>query len=291
MKESLLELQASSVLELDIALSTLKQNQNGNVCPVILNLFGPQMLVRQFELPRLSPKEVHNALKLEAAELFTLLPDAIEIDYQVLDTSSDKIRGIFVGLPKMLLEDYLSCLDKLRCLPEKVTANIFSRMNYFLNEDKTKGKNFCIVDFFKVVYSLKFVTSKSSCKQFDEIYILGSLSNKKNIVLELERALRKNLCNSIEQYEPEIPLDIFKRKGLFDIDLSKKYTFPYSLRQKIFRVTNVLLLSLTVLSLFFAVNFIRYQTAIKKLSTSFDEGAYMYAQILQKELTSLKNVK
>jgi len=143
----------------------------------------------------------------------------------------------------------------------------------------------------EVVYSLKFVTSKSSCKQFDEIYILGSLSNKKNIVLELERELRKNLCNSIEQYEPEIPLDIFKRKGLFDIDLSKKYTFPYSLRQKIFRVTNVLLLSLTVLSLFFAVNFIRYQTAIKKLSTSFDEGAYMYAQILQKELTSLKNVK
>ena len=96
-------LEAESPEELAQTLIKLSENKPLQSRFAGLTIYGPKVLVRQFDLPRLKTGELKNALQLEAVELLHLKPEEIELDYQVLCSAKDKTEGIFAAAPKKLL--------------------------------------------------------------------------------------------------------------------------------------------------------------------------------------------
>jgi len=317
MENSIFNLQCASLEELDKALTAPREEK---VSLVALNLYGPQILVRQFDLPLSSSREITNALKLEAAEVFSLLPEEIEIDYQALASLKDKTKGVFIGIPKKLLGVYISYFNKNRITAEKITANIFSRLNYFLHENKIKNGCFCIIDFFKegivnlvildkgecvllreiyyenlndaekeIGYSLKYAVSKSTYKKFDGVYALGDLLNKDNLILNLGKDLNAGIkkYNNIDIRQ----LNISSPDLFFNLNLIRKYAFSQAARQKILYTTNAVLAICLVFFLVLSIKIIRQDKRIKDLSASYNAKEYKYAVSLQEKLALLKNAQ
>jgi len=317
MKDSIFNLQCASLEELKKAVTELTKDGSGTRRLATLNLYGPQVLVRQFDLPLSSSHEIKNALKLEAAEAFSLLPEEIEIDYQVLGSLKDKTKGIFVGIPKKLFNDCVSyCNTKISL--EKVTANTFSRINFFLHENKIKNEYACITDFFKkgivnlavfdkgtcvllrevyyenladaekeILYFLKYAVGKSMYKKFDSLYMLGDLSDKDDLISSLER----DTNSRIRKYNMDAQLNLKFTDSFFDINLIGKYNFPQPLRQGILYVINAVLVIFLLYFLFLSINTIRRYILIKHASSSYDIKDYDYAKGLQEKLYLLENAK
>ncbi len=315
MKDSILNLQCATLEELEKTLAALAKEEARTRRLATLNLYGPQVLVRQFDLPLRSSREIKNALKLEAAEAFSLLPDEIEIDYQVLSSLEDKTKGVFVGIPKKLFNDYISyCSNKITL--QKITANTLSRINFFLQENKIENEFSCIIDFFKegimnlavfdkgacvllrevyyesvtdaekeILYFSKYAVSKSMYKKFDGVYVLGDLLNKDDLISSLERELNAKISkNNTDAQLNAGPADLF-----FDINLIGKYNFSQSVRQRIFYSINAVLLICLLLFLFLSINTIRQYMLIKNVSGSYGILDYNYAKYLQGKFNLLKN--
>jgi len=100
MNDKLFILEAQSPQELEAFLTSTPKDKKIDSRFVELSIYGPGVLVRQFELPYLAARELNNTLKLEVVELLSLLPTEIELDYQILDYSEGKIKGVFVAIPK-----------------------------------------------------------------------------------------------------------------------------------------------------------------------------------------------
>jgi len=306
MKYPIFNLHASSPEELNKVIMELNGELSQNSHITILNLYGPQILVRQFDLPRLPPREIKNALKLEAAEIFSLLPEEIEIDYQMLDVSEgNKIRGVFTALPKSIFDEYVNLLNKVNLAPEKVTANIFSRINYFLHGNGVEMNNFYLIDFFKegianlvlfnngtcellreincentndavkeISHSLKYALCKSACKKFNNIFVMGELSNKGELISSLERELNIN----IKKYNLNEQTNSNFNNSPFDINLTKSHIFPNSIQKKILSVINIILtLSISLFLLFTAATIAQY-TKLRSELSSLNKTDYDYAK-------------
>ena len=320
MENPILNLQCASLEELDKALATPAEQKFPGGHPAVLSLYGPQILVRQFDLPLLSSREINNALKLEVAEVFSLLPEEIEMDYQILDSSKGKTRGVFMGVPKKLFSDYISRFNKIKITVEKITANTFSRINFFLHENKIKNEYFCIIDFFKegivnlvvidkgvcvllreihyenlndvgeeIMYSLKYAVSKSTFKKFDGAYALGDFLNKGDLISNLEKELNTGIKKY--NYNTNVQLNNNSPDLFFNINLLKKYIFPLKLQKRLFKATNVILFVSVLLFLITAAKTIKQSTAIKRVSSSYNTDDYKSAKTLQNELDLLKNAK
>lgn len=318
MKKPILNLEIMSPAELDNTLSSITQGSNHTDHQVALNLFGPQILVRQFDLPPLTKREIKNAIKLEATEVFSLLPEEIEIDYQILDSSKDKIKGVFTAIPKTLLNDYISRIDKAKLTPLKLSANILSRINYFLKENAIENKNVCLIDFYKaniiniaifdnkecrllreinyenlndaereIMYSLKYTSGRSANKQFDAIYLLGDSTGKDDIIANLKQELNTEVKN----YSIDSQLNDGLTELFFNIDLINGNRISPSLRRKLLFASNSVLIISLLLFLFFSIITNLQNKEIKNLSASYKPSDYGYAKGLQQKLGSLKNAK
>lgn len=319
MEKPFLRLEIKTAEQLDKALSAITENDARDANHLaVLNLFGPQVLIRQFDLPRLSNAEIKDAIKLEAAEIFSILPKEIEIDYQIMNQTKDKITGVFAAIPKKTLIDYISRLYKAKLTPVGIIPDIFSRINHFLSENKIADKNFCVIDFYKdsvtniisvnngkceflreihdesqddaekeIAYSLKFIIGKSRKKQFAGVYILGDVSNKNNLISNLKRDLNIEITHYSSDPQRNSPQeDLF-----FNIDFIKSYGFSLPMREKIMYAANFVLFICLVAFFVLSIKLISQGRLIKNLSTSFKISDYNYAKGLQESLQLFKNAK
>jgi len=314
-------LEAFSLEKLDETLNALPLDARHSRQPVVLNLYGPQILVRQFNLPALPAKEIKNALKLEAAEGFSLPPEEIEIDYQILDALENKTQGVFLAISKSLFNGYVALLKKNNLKPVKITASIFSRVNYFLYYNKPESKSISVIDFYKgnimnisafnskggcelmreihyenlddaekeIIYSLKYASSRSPHKQFYEIYLSGDLPEKKGLIANLNRDLNAE----VKEYNTDSKLnaDTSSSGIFFNVDLIRNHVFAPQSQKKILRLANVALAACLLLVLLRAVKIIKQGVEIKKLSSSYNSADYDYAAKLAEKAKLGKDAK
>ena len=318
-KNSVLNLQIASSAELEKSLDSISAANNNKIHSVSLNLYGSKILVRHFELPKLSSKEIKNALKLEALENFSLLPEQIDISYQVLNSAKDKIRGVFIAVPKSTIDDYILRLTKIRLIPKRITASIFSRINYFLYENKIENNDFCIIDFYKdgiinlavfgnksdcellreihyenlndaereIMYSLKYVSGKGAHKEFYEIYALGDLSNKDSMISNLKEALN----TAVKYCDINVGLNGSQSGQFFNIDLARNGILSFSMQKKVLYLMDFILAICLLFSALLFIKVINQHLLIKKLSSSFTISEYNQANVLQENLDLLNNAK
>ncbi len=314
----MMHLEAASPEGLDKALVAALEEKGTNR-QAALSVYGPNILVCQFSLPRLSSRELRNSLSLEAVGLLSLSPDQIELDYQVLRASADKINGVFMALPKTTLREYLACFEKKNITCARITAAILARINSFLYQNNIKDASFCLIDFYtqnlinlsifnkgqceflrqisyeniedaqeEIVRSFKYAWGKSDLKRLEGVYSLGEPSDKKTLITNLEIELGVTINHS--EYQ-DASLNGRVRGNFFKLDLGKRCSIAVSERRDILRWINWVIAAFMVLCAILGLQVTQQRGYIKELSAKFKTADYQRALNLRKQIQSLNNAK
>jgi len=70
----------------------------------VCGVWGPEVAIRQFQFPPLSPEEIKGAVLLEASQVCPFNIDNAGIDYQLMPDGDNNVRGILVAATKKVIE-------------------------------------------------------------------------------------------------------------------------------------------------------------------------------------------
>ena len=84
----------------------------------VCGLSGPEVAVRDFELPLLSPDEMTAAVSLEASQVCPFPAEESAIDFQLIPNGDDRAKGVLVAAMQSLIADkrQLARDARLRCV-------------------------------------------------------------------------------------------------------------------------------------------------------------------------------
>jgi type IV pilus assembly protein PilM len=71
----------------------------------VCGLRGPEVVVRDFEFPALTPEEIEGAVELEVSQICPFLAEESTLDYQVTSSDGKRTRGFWVAATNGLIEN------------------------------------------------------------------------------------------------------------------------------------------------------------------------------------------
>ena len=324
MRNKVLQLEALTPEELKGKLAGILREVKLQYKFIATDILGNQAIVRNFELPILAKREIKNALRLEAVEMLALLPDDIEIDYQIINTLDGKYKGIFEAIPKSILKDYYAAISKAGFIPLALTAKILTAVNAALTQIPSSEKAFYILDFagkksvFLALFnegqcellrdisyddiiearqeignSLHYALGKSTAKHPEELYFSGEIEGKDELIANLEKEFNvKGKAIDLKAAGAHAQ----EAGGYFQLNLIKKYTVSLSSRRKLHLFLN-LAVGIAFLAFIFAyMEALRLNSQIKDLKREFNPSkvAVEYSnkiKDLQEKIKLLENEK
>jgi Tfp pilus assembly PilM family ATPase len=291
-------LEAVSAEEIGKKLASLLEKHKIKTRLAALSISGPEVLLRQFDLSRLPMRELKNSLRLEAVESISYPGEEIELDYQVLSSSKEKINGVFVTLPKKLLEKHLTILHNAGLIPVVVNAGFLAKINSFLYRRQVKEDVFCFLDFSsqdivslvlfvhkqcqflrqihyedvnqvvgEITSSLKYYYAKSFYKEVDKIYICSGHNDSTEIknCLNQELNIEIEICDSLKDLDL---MGLVLPNSFFKINLMRNYAVSLASRRRILEVINFSVAVCLILCLILFFQIMRTNLAIKDLRSS-----------------------
>lgn len=297
MRNKVLQLEALSPEALENTIAGLAEKERLENNFVTLNLSGPKLIVRQFELPALSLRELKNSLQLEATELLSLPAEEFAFDYQILESSADKINGVFVALPRNILEQYYLKITQAKMFPLSITAEILVVIDAFLSRINSASSNFCLLNFAtentvhlalfnagrcevlreiryeniseakqEIFNSLRYAIGKSSAKHPEEIYFSGAPIDKNELIAGMENEFgAKGTAVDLKGMETEV-----KKRNYFRINLIKEYTVSLPLRRSLHHVFNLVIGVVFLACILALARVVKLDTLVRNLKTESD---------------------
>src|SRR6185503_13998724 len=116
---------------------------------IALSLTDPKVYVYPFQMPKSPRKQLLEHLIDEAVELSSLHINDIELDFQVFGSKEGIIEGVFVCIPKKLLEEYIAVCDKAGLIPIHFTAQLLRAVGALHAKHKGSKEHFVALDFLK----------------------------------------------------------------------------------------------------------------------------------------------
>lgn len=317
-KENILRLESYSPEELAGQLQKLSKDKAGMAGFMELSVYGPKILVRQFDLPCLKAAELKNALHLEAVELMHLKPEEIELDYQVLYRAEDKIQGLFAAAPKELLEEYIAGCKGAGFILTGISARVISEVNSFFQGHTIESNNFGILLFRpdnmvylagfdnhrclllreiryetlseagqEITESLRYFFGKSVYKE-GEVHICGEIADKESLIAKLESELN---IKTLRDDAIEAAQGVGAPEGLFRINLIRRYAVSPRARNNIRRALNFALTACAALCIIAGIGAPNLHLQIKQITDSYKSSGHSYALSLQKKIDSFNNAQ
>ena len=324
MLSKVLQLEALSPEELKGKLEAMPRESKLKYKFIAMSISGNQAIVRNFELPALAEKEIKNALRLEAVEVLSLLPEEIEIDYQILNVVDGKCKGVFAAMPKGILKDYYAEISKAGFIPLALTAKILTAVNAALTQIPASTKAFYILDFtgkksvFLALFnkgrcellrdisyddiiearqeignSLRYALGKSTAKHPKELYFSGEIEGKDELIANLENEFSvKGKAIDLKV----VGADAQEAEGYFKLNLIKEYAVSLSSRRKLQLFLNLAVVIVFLVFIFAYIAALRADAQIKGLKMEFNPSrrAVEYSnkiKDLQEKIKLLKDEK
>ncbi len=324
MLNRVLQLEALSPEELKGKLNSMPKGDKAQARFIVLGISGDQIIMRNFELPVLAAKEIKNALFLEAVEVLSLHQEEIEIDYQVLSSADGKCKGVFLAMPKAVLNDYYAEISKAGFIPLALTAKILTTVNAALTQIPHSIKAFYILDFIgeknvflalfnegqcelireisydniaeakqEITNSLRYALGKSATKHPEELYFSGEITGRDELIANLENEFnikaKAVVLKAAEDKNKET-------KDYFQLNLVKEYTVSLILRRKLHDFLNLAILAASLVFIFTFIWSLRLNTQVKGLKKDFNPSkrAVEYGnkiKDLQEKIKLLENEK
>ncbi|HTY44620.1 MAG TPA: hypothetical protein VMD52_01345 [Patescibacteria group bacterium] len=315
----MLHFEALSTEELDKALARVSQKDKNTGRLAALDIYGPNILVSQFSLPRLSRRELKNSLNLEAVGLLSLSPDEIELDYQIFNSPADKLNGVFIAMPKAVIQEYLSRFEQANVACARLSANILSRINAFLYRNQIREGTFCLIDFYnatlanlviftngtceflrqisyenlddaerEIIRSFKYACGKSESKELAGVYSFGDVGGKDTLIAHLQKDLGITITHCDYQ---AADANGTPAKDFFRLDLIKRYRVALPVRKRITAWANLVIALGLAICAGLGIRVAQQQAQIKKISATFTMADYQHALDLQKQIRGLQHAK
>jgi hypothetical protein len=312
----LFNIETTAPHDLEEGLNAFLKSEEGGADYIELGISGKQVIVRQFDLPRLTSRELKNHLILEAAELSNLSPQEIELDYQIIQHLQSRIKGIFVAMPKgMLRDDFLFRIGKVKFKSIKITAQILTAVDSILAAVDKRLNNFSILHFAngniinlavfdqghcellrqisydnldeaksEVMHSLKYAWGRSVSKEPEGFYFAGDSADKKELISGLEREVGLKAKEVLlDGPEAERSPDA----GYFKVNLAAKYAVGISARKSLLMAMNVIIGALACAFIFSAVALYRINSEASALRKEL--GAKGGVMEISRQIRSLED--
>lgn len=126
--------EAVAVLTANIKHS-LKKNHI-TVKDAVSSLSGPSIIIQYFKFPRISEKELENAVNLEAQRMMTTKLDAMDTDFQVLPQykkATGEQEILFVAAPRKMVQQRMEMLRHAGLNPIAIDIDCLALANSFLS--------------------------------------------------------------------------------------------------------------------------------------------------------------
>jgi type IV pilus assembly protein PilM len=109
---------------------------------------GPAVMIKRVTLPAQGPQETENTIMLEAGNFIPEELDNVNLDYQVIDTRSEKEMEVLLAAAKKdIVSSYAETLRAAGLLPVVVDVDYFALDNlYELNYDAVPGQVVALVN-------------------------------------------------------------------------------------------------------------------------------------------------
>ena len=312
MNKKLFALTVSSPDELKANRSILLEHKRNNSTFVALGLEGPQVLVRPFHLTDVPYKDIKNNLKHEAVELLSLPVDDIEFDFQILNKTGNKTFGVFVCLPKKILQEYLSILDKTKLTAIKITASFLAAIDSFFEQRKINNERFFLLGFSKyhtislavfnnkqcellreipygdfeeakleVIKSLRSASAKSHIKNIDRVYFYGEVAHKDELAQEIAR---QSNAAAEDAHFINLKKALCSEKNYFNLNLLRYHSFTIKRREQILMAMNIFLFLYLGICILLGAKIQAQGKLIHNLRSSYTARDYDYARNLERQL-------
>ena len=193
------------------------------------------------------------------------------------------------------------------------------RINYFLNKHKISDNRFCLFDFYgnntiylsvfeqgkclllreiryesldearlEIIQSLRLASAKSSVKQFDKFYLSGNLTDKDNLINQLEKVFNAKIEHRDLIIEDK-PLS--DQEKYFNLNLVRNYSYSLSQRKKILKAAHVAISICIVLFMLFHIKLFIGAFKLRSINRSYSESDYNLALDLHNQLKDHNNAK
>ncbi len=309
----LLTVTANAPADLDKQLRDILKAPHKRNYLLTLALTDPHVLVYPFSFDHVPLKDLKIKLMFEAVGLVSLPADEVKLDYQILMNEGDVIKGIFICMPKRLLNEYLKIVYKSGLIPIGITSVILSRIDFFLMRYGNRKERLCLIDFYQnhlihiavfhngqcellrkidyegtdeawkeVVQSLRSVTARSADKQGGRIYVSGDV--KEDVV----KKLAENFQTGPETVMADWDDALGDSNRFFSLNVIRDEQVQAKEREKILQVMKCLLIVALLGCSCLTFNIWKIHKEIQMTTASYKKADYEYAQKLQERVRLLK---
>ncbi|HLF18549.1 MAG TPA: hypothetical protein VI749_06615 [Candidatus Omnitrophota bacterium] len=317
MKEKVFVVNASSPQNLQAKLAQKLDAGGLDHQFIYVFLNDPKVCVYPFHFPNAPQNELLAHIMDEAAQLLSLKPREIELNYQVFNAKNDQVEGVLICMPKKLLEHYIAICDAAGLIPIQFTAELLSGIGALYQKYKPANERFCILNFSgnnrldlavffnqqcqflrqtyfetpeearaDIIQSLRSACAKSQMKTIEHIYAGGAIAPYGHLISEVQK---DSGAQATAQDTSHDALDV--TDNYFNVNLLHNYSFALPRRRQFTLASNIVL---GCLALFLAIGVLRLvsqQMKINHLRSSYKPDDVRYAQSLQKKLDSLPDAK
>ena len=280
-----------------------------------LAISGPQVIVRAFHFKNIPIPQVKSKLQAQAVELLSLPLNEIEFDYQIFNSTPEKTTGIFGCMPKNLLKEYLSIIDKAKLIPLKLTAAILACMDSFYKRHPITEGQCCLLDLsnpqkinlavfhnkecellreipcdnfsearFEVIQTLRSASAASTVKQFDHVFCAGDLHGKEELLAQIEKVFGAKI-------EVGIVLDgkeaLAAEDPLLNLNFIRRHSVSALERKKILEAANIALVLGAAACVLLTAVVLYTGKRVQDLKSSYQSSQYDYARKLEKQIKAL----
>jgi type IV pilus assembly protein PilM len=105
----------------------------------VISVSGRDSIVKRVPLPKVTPKELADAIQLEAEHHIPFAIDEVSLDYQVIGESANALSVLLVATKKVKVLEYIAVVEEAGLDPLVVDLDAFAIQNSFELSQPTDG--------------------------------------------------------------------------------------------------------------------------------------------------------
>jgi type IV pilus assembly protein PilM len=129
----------------------------------VISVSGREAIVKRVPLPKVTPKELADAIALEAEHHIPFAVDDVFLDYQVVDESANAMTVVLVAVKKVKVLEYVAAVEQAGLEALVVDLDAFAIQNQFeLNHPEPADEAVALIDIGASVMKTNVVSGGTS---------------------------------------------------------------------------------------------------------------------------------
>jgi type IV pilus assembly protein PilM len=198
----------------------------------VLSVSGRELIMKKIQLPKVSPKELGDAIMLEAEHHINLPIEEVYLDHQIVGQSAGQggtMDVMLVAVKKTKINEYLAVVEEAGLSPLVVDVDAFALQNqYEMNNPDTAAEAVALIDIGASIMKTNVIRGGSSIFARDIAFggnnYTRAISQRLNIPFDKAEAAKKGEAVPGVQWDALVPsLEAVSR----ELSLEIQRTFDY----------------------------------------------------------------